>query len=221
MDITQPMDITQQRPERTKKDEFFFPTDVVALLFAVLLFAVAIFGMNPTIFRRIQIPIGTSPQGSGCWPSAHFHATTFFPHTALGQPWTNMEWLSQIILFWSMIYLAGAVSSCYVGLLIALTFVLLYLLLARELRATVALGAAAISLVFVSNHFLARPHLLTFPIIVIWTACLARASEENRRPQHLAVTFDGLVDQSSRRVHTWIGTCSRVWTRGNNRCALS
>jgi hypothetical protein len=29
---------------------------------------------------------------------------------------------------------------------------------------------------------LARPHLLTFPIIVAWTASLARSSEENRRP---------------------------------------
>jgi hypothetical protein len=63
-----------------------------------------------------------------------------------------------------------------------MTFVLLYSLLARELRATVALGASAISFMFVSSHFLARPHLLTLPIIVVWTAFLARASEENRIP---------------------------------------
>ena len=68
------------------------------------------------------------------------------------------------------------------GLVAALTFTLLYVLLARELRATVALGASAISFLFASNHFLARPHLLTFPIIVVWTALVARASEEGRRP---------------------------------------
>jgi hypothetical protein len=51
-----------------------------------------------------------------------------------------------------------------------------------ELRPTVALGAATVSLAFASSHFLARPHLLTFPIIVVWTASLARASDENRRP---------------------------------------
>src|SRR5262249_20603752 len=62
------------------------------------------------------------------------------------------------------------------------TSALLFERLSRELHATVALGAAAIWLLFASNQFLARPHLLTFPIIVVWTACLARASEENRRP---------------------------------------
>ena len=35
---------------------------------------------------------------------------------------------------------------------------------------------------FASTHFLARPHLLAFPIIVVWTAFLTRASEENHRP---------------------------------------
>ena len=90
--------------------------------------------------------------------------------------------LPQIILFWIYDWLGwrGLILLC--GLVITLTFVLLYALLARELRATVALGASAISLLFVSNHFLARPHLLTFPIIVVWTASLARASEEDRAP---------------------------------------
>src|SRR5262249_12445122 len=74
----------------------------------------------------------------------------------------------------------GLVLLC--GLVIALTFALLYVLLAHELRATVALGAAAISFLFASLHFLGRPHLFTFPIIVLWTAFLARASDEDRRP---------------------------------------
>jgi hypothetical protein len=93
-----------------------------------------------------------------------------------------MGWLAQIILFWIYDWFGwrGLVLLC--GLVTALTFVLLYTLLARELRATVALGAAAISLLLASGHFLARPHLLTFPIIVVWTAVLARASDEKRRP---------------------------------------
>src|SRR5262249_23407321 len=105
-----------------------------------------------------------------------------FSHTAFGQPWVSPEWLAQIILFvaydlsgWRGLVLLSALVT-------ALTFALLYALLARELRATVALGAAAISFLFASNHFLARPHLLTFPIIVVWTALRARASEEERRP---------------------------------------
>src|SRR5262249_32495647 len=65
---------------------------------------------------------------------------------------------------------------------IALTFSLLYSLLARRLRATIALGVSALSLLFANPHLLARPHLLSFPIIVIWVATLARACDERKPP---------------------------------------
>src|SRR5262249_16740698 len=68
------------------------------------------------------------------------------------------------------------------ALVICLALVLRCALLARELRPTVAVGAAVLSLAFASSPFLARPHLLTLPIIVVWTAFLVRASDENRRP---------------------------------------
>jgi hypothetical protein len=105
-----------------------------------------------------------------------------FSHTALGHPWLDIEWLGQIILSltYNLLGWHGLVLLC--GLVLAYTFVLLYEFLARNLRPTVALGAAAVSYLFALNHFLARPHLLTFPIIVVWTAYLARAAEENRTP---------------------------------------
>ena len=121
---------------------------------------------------------------TGKWILAEraFPRHDIFSHTAFGRPWVDLEWLAQVILFvgydlfgWRGLVLLSALVT-------ALTFAFLYLLLARELRATVALGASAISFLFASNHFLARPHLLTFPIIVVWTAFLARASEEGRRP---------------------------------------
>ena len=175
------MHLTQQGFEQPKKDDLIFPTDAAALLFGVVIFSVAIFALNrgflsdPDTYWHIA---------TGKWMLAAraFPRHDIFSHTAAGQPWVNMEWLAQIILFWIYDWLGwrGLILLC--GLVITLTFVLLYALLARELRATVALGAAAISLLFASIHFGARPHLLTFPIIVVWTAFLARASEENRRP---------------------------------------
>jgi hypothetical protein len=175
------MDATQKGRERTRKDDLAFPTDAAALLFGVLLFSHAIFALNrdflidPDTYWHIS---------TGKWMLAEgaFPRHDIFSHTAAGQPWVNMEWLAQIVLASAYEWFGWRGLVLLSGLVIALTFVLLYALLARELRATVALGAAAVSFLFASYHFLARPHLLTFPVIVVWTAFLARASEENRRP---------------------------------------
>jgi hypothetical protein len=175
------MDVAHKGLDRTRKDDLVFPTDAAALFFGVLIFSVAIFVAN-----RVFL---TDPDtywhiATGRWMLAEraFPRHDVFSHTAAGQPWVNMEWLAQIMLALTYDWFGwrGLILLC--GLVIALTFVLLYALLARELHAVVALGAASISLLFASNHFLARPHLLTFPIIVVWTAFLAHASEENRRP---------------------------------------
>jgi hypothetical protein len=175
------MDSTQQGLERAKKDDLVFPTDAAALLFGVLIFSVAIFALNR---RFLADPDTYWHIATGKWILAEraFPTHDIFSHTAAGQSWVSPEWLGQIILASTYDWLGwrGLVLLC--GLVTALTFVLLYALLARELRATVALGVAAISLLFASNHFLARPHLLTFPIIVVWTAFVSRASEQNRRP---------------------------------------
>jgi hypothetical protein len=175
------MDAIKNALQRTKKHDLAFPTDAAALLFGLLIFSVAIFALHrgflsdPDTYWHIA---------TGKWMLAE-HAVPrheIFSYTAAGRPWVDIEWLAQIILFsvYDWFGWRGLVLLC--GLVIALTFVLLYALLARELRPTVALGAAAVSLAFASSHFLARPHLLTFPIIVVWTAFLARASDENRRP---------------------------------------
>src|SRR5262245_27669305 len=176
MDVTTP-----QGFGRTRNDELVFATDAAALLFGILIFSLAIFALNQ---QFLADPDTYWHIATGKWMLVEraFPRQEIFSHTAFGKAWVSPEWLAQVILFvcydllgWRGLVLLG-------GLVTALTFVLLYLLLARELRATVALGAAAISFLFASLHFLARPHLLTFPIIVVWTAFLARASEEDRRP---------------------------------------
>src|SRR5262245_23060116 len=175
------MDVTPRGLGQTRKDDLVFPTDAVGLLFGALIFSITSFGINRQFLRD---PDTYWHIATGKWMFAEraFPRQDVFSHTAFGQPWVNPEWLAQAILFvaYDPFGWRGLVLLC--GLLTALTFALLYVLLARELRATVALGAAAIALLFASNHFLARPHLLTFPIIVVWTAFLARASEEGRRP---------------------------------------
>jgi hypothetical protein len=175
------MKATEQGFDRTKNDDLVFPTDAVALLLGISVFSHAIFLLNrnflndPDTYWHIT---------TGNWMLAEyqFPRHEIFSHSAFGRPWLDVEWLGQIILSltYDLLGWHGLVLLC--GLVLSLTFVLLYKSLARKLRPTVALGATAVSYVFASTHFLARPHLLTFPIIVVWTAFLARSSEENRRP---------------------------------------
>jgi hypothetical protein len=175
------MEAARQGLGRTSKDDLPFPTDAAALVFGVLIFCVAALALNT---RFLNDPDTYWHIATGKWMLANdaFPRHDTFSHTAFGQPWVNTEWLAQIILYvtYNLFGWQGLVLLCVI--LITATFILLYLLLVRELRATVALGASAISFLFISLHFLARPHLLTLPIIVVWTALLARASAENRIP---------------------------------------
>jgi hypothetical protein len=175
------MDKTQQAFERIWKDDLTFPSDAAALLFGLLVFSVVIFALDKQLLSDPDtywhIATGNWILVERGWPRHDI-----FSYSVFGKTWVDSEWLAQIVF--SVIHHVagwrGLVLLC--GTVISLTFVILYRLLIAELRPTVALGVSAISLMFASNHFLARPHVLTLPIIVIWAAFLARASEENRRP---------------------------------------
>jgi len=105
-----------------------------------------------------------------------------FSFTVSGRPWVDGEWLSQLVL--ALVYQNGGWRALvlFTTIVVFLTFALLYRQLATILRENIALGVAAVLIVFAFFNFLARPHVLSFPIIVLWTAHLARASEQSRLP---------------------------------------
>lgn len=165
----------------TEKGDLVFPTDLIAVIYAIVLFSISIFVINqhvlfdPDTYSHIET-------GRWIWTNRAFPRSEIFSHTAFGKPWTNMEWLSQLILYFAYELLGWHGVVIVSALAITLTFVLLYWLLAQKLRATVALGASAICLIFASLHFSARPHLLSYPVIVVWVAALANACDERRPP---------------------------------------
>jgi hypothetical protein len=92
------MDATKSALEQTKKDRLAFPTDAAALLFGLLVFSVAIFALH----RAFLIDPDTYWHiATGKWMLTEraFPRHEIFSHTAAGQPWVNIEWLAQIILF--------------------------------------------------------------------------------------------------------------------------
>lgn len=174
--------VTRQREfDRQGSKDLVLPTDLGALLLGIGIYAHVIFSNNRSLLRD---PDTYWHIATGHWMMAEraFPRHDIFSHTALGQPWVSMEWLAQIIMAVCYDLFGWRGLIVLSALIIAFTFALLFRFLAQELRATVAFGASAVAFLFASNHFLARPHLLAYPIIVIFTALLARASSDNHRP---------------------------------------
>src|SRR6202021_901574 len=78
-----------------------FPTDVVTLLYGLFIYASVIFLFNQSVFLRDPDTFLHIATGKGIIAEHGFPRQDVFSHTVLGQPWINMEWLSQIILFLS------------------------------------------------------------------------------------------------------------------------
>jgi hypothetical protein len=121
----------------------------------------------------------------GNWILAHGAVPTVdsFSFTFAGQPWIAKEWLSQILLALAYDYGGwGAVAALCAGA-IGATFALLLRLLLRDLKPLPAGLFTLAAIAMMAPHFLARPHVLAFPLILLWVAGLVRAVEERRAPE--------------------------------------
>jgi len=90
-------------------------------------------------------------------------------------PWTAHEWLAEIIMV--LIHRAGGLTGVvsFFALLIAGTFHL-YLTLLRRDKGNIYLAMLLMLLVIATAkiHFLARPHIFSLPIMVVWYFLLDR-----------------------------------------------
>jgi hypothetical protein len=118
--------------------------------------------------------------------------TDIFSHRKFGQPWIAHEWLSDV-MFAAIYRVAGlngvVVFSAYV---IAVTFVLLFRLI-ESYRCNILITSSVtiLSAVTTSIHWLARPHLLSFCMLVIWYAALESHQRAPKR-YHL-ILFPGVT----------------------------
>ena len=120
--------------------------------------------------------------GRDIWETGRFPVTDSYSHSYFGQPWIAKEWLAQLLLFaahaiggWNAVIALAILSIAATG---ALSFYYLSLRLNPLLAIVLALVAVFAS----SQTYLARPHVLAFPILVLWTEHIMRASEKDRAP---------------------------------------
>jgi hypothetical protein len=117
--------------------------------------------IDPDIFLHIRV-------GSSILQSGHFPVHDHFSYTAFGRPWLATDWISEIIF--ATLYRMGqwlAVTEI-VAITVGLIAGYLSFYLARRLRLSVALGLTAVIVLMISPHFLARPVIFSYLLLLVW-----------------------------------------------------
>ncbi|PAY05925.1 hypothetical protein CK489_23560 [Bradyrhizobium sp. UFLA03-84] len=105
-----------------------------------------------------------------------------FSFTMRGAPWITSEWLSEVLFFvaykltgWTGPVMLAALSA-------SAAYYLLALLLLKRLPNIPAAILTSAAIVMTSFHVFTRPHVLVFPLMVVWADALVSASGERRAP---------------------------------------
>ncbi len=152
--------------------------------FLVLIPALAIFSY--CTFRMIALADGDTGWhiAAGQWIAAHraVPENDIFSYTAKGWPWTAHEWLADVLMAgayalrgWSAILLLYAAA-------LAALFLTMTLYLRRWLAPKIAVLPVAACAAGLMPFLLARPHVLAWPLLAVWTVALLRAREQDRAP---------------------------------------
>lgn len=105
-----------------------------------------------------------------------------FSFTMPGAPWISSAWLSEV-LFCVAFKLAGWPGPAILAALSAsAAFFLLTSLLLKKMPNVPVVIVVAAGIAMTATHTLARPHVLIFPLMVLWTNALVEASEQRRAP---------------------------------------
>jgi hypothetical protein len=150
----------------------------LSLLIAVLLVPAAL-GSSLTIFNDGDVSWHIA---TGQWILDHraIPATDPFSFTWAGKPWVPIEWLAEVL------YAAAYRLAAYSGVAALVTIALMGLhaaVFANASRWTrrSLLAIALMDLVLIPT-MLARPHLLTWPLLAWWVWLMLRAREADRAP---------------------------------------
>ncbi len=121
---------------------------------------------------------------AGGWMLDHHQIAQADPlsYTVRGKPWTNLEWLSEIVM--TPVWRAGGWSGLVLmfGAAIGLLTWILGAELARHLKPLSWTCALVLALACTTQSWLARPHLLVLPILALWTVQMMHAREKDRAP---------------------------------------
>jgi hypothetical protein len=149
----------------------------LSLLIAVLLVPAAL-GSSQTIFNDGDVSWHIA---TGQWILDHraIPSTDPFSFTWAGKPWVPIEWLAEVL------YASAYRLAAYSGVAALVTIALMALHAIMFLNASrwtrPLLPIVLMDFVLIPT-MLARPHLLTWPLLAWWTWLMLRAREADRAP---------------------------------------
>ncbi|WP_439374530.1 hypothetical protein [Bradyrhizobium sp. DASA03120] len=120
--------------------------------------------------------------GRRIWEGGSFPQVDEFTHTFPGHPWIARDWVSDLIFFGAYRLSGFRGVAMITGAAVALAYALLFLMLARTMRFTVAIGVAAVALGLAVSHLHARPQIFGDGLMVVWVAALVRAVDTKASP---------------------------------------
>jgi len=111
--------------------------------------------------------------------------TGIFSYTAANMPWVSHEWLSAILLYavFSIAGWPGLVLLATLAITLAMWF--LFNFLAKRISINICIIFVLFAYFLLTPHIMPRPHILILPIMVLWTAELIKASENQTHPPYL------------------------------------
>lgn len=163
-------------------------SSILPLFIAVLLIP-AVLGSSKTIFNDGDVSWHVA---TGQWIIDHHSIPNFdpFSFTWAGKPWVPIEWLSEVT------YAAAYRLAGYSGLAALVTAALMGLHAAVYLNSARWIRLALLPVVLMDfalvPMLLARPHVLTWPLLAFWLWLMMRAREQDRAPPLVAALLMGL-----------------------------
>ena len=160
---------------------------VIPLLFSVITFAYSMSNMASYV---ISDPDTLMHLASGSWMLEHHQvpATDPFSHNAAGLRWIAHEWLAQILMALSYDWGGFYGLRILVASLFSASIICQLIFLLNRVPAIYAIFFSALCFASLLGHHLARPHLFTWPVLIIWLSVLLNAVEKKqwRAPYILA-----------------------------------
>lgn len=97
-------------------------------------------------------------------------------------PWITSAWLSEVLYFAAFKFAGWPGPAMLAALSASVAFFLLTLLLLKRLPNVPVAILVGAGIAMSTQHTLARPHVLIFPLMVLWVNALLQAAEDRRAP---------------------------------------
>ncbi len=156
-----------------------FAAAAALIAYVVVLFAPPVLNDGDTYWHIV----------AGDWIISHAAVPTTDPFSGSigGTPWVAHEWLSEVLMAVAFRLAGWNGIVMLTGIVAALTAALLAAHLARCVDALPAMLLTVLGCACVAPSLLARPHVFTLPLLLLWTAGLLAARQRGTAPAPLLV----------------------------------